>query len=178
MSKGYYDLISPDGDIILPKAWSHLVEPGWAITMAMWPIPKSAIPVPAEMKQDQRASATDREYDNDPSEETPRRSEPIPKPTSPTPTPRPQTRSSPQPSRRSDPPPSPPAESSKPSKSTQKEDNVRLKSRKKGATESSTGRKGFFSGLKLGKSKPESKKTAPKKDRSAPSSSTSQSKQT
>ena len=38
--EGHYDLIAPDGEIILPAVWDHLIEPGWAITMVMWPRPE------------------------------------------------------------------------------------------------------------------------------------------
>ncbi|KAL6412077.1 hypothetical protein AUP68_04459 [Ilyonectria robusta] len=35
---GHYDIISPDGEIILPQIWERLVQPGWSISMVMWPI--------------------------------------------------------------------------------------------------------------------------------------------
>jgi hypothetical protein len=38
--EGYYDLIGPDGDIILPSAWEQVIQPGMAITMTMWPMDK------------------------------------------------------------------------------------------------------------------------------------------
>lgn len=34
---GHYDLIGPDGEIILPSVWEKTVHPGWQIKMAMWP---------------------------------------------------------------------------------------------------------------------------------------------
>ncbi|EKV17505.1 hypothetical protein PDIG_14240 [Penicillium digitatum PHI26] len=40
VAEGHYDLIGPDGDIILPQVWETVVEPDWAITMHMWPIPE------------------------------------------------------------------------------------------------------------------------------------------
>ena len=35
---GQYDLIGPDGEIILPKLWDSSVKPNWSITMQMWPM--------------------------------------------------------------------------------------------------------------------------------------------
>lgn len=40
VAEGHYDLIGPNGDIILPQVWETVVEPDWAITMHMWPIPE------------------------------------------------------------------------------------------------------------------------------------------
>lgn len=38
--EGHYDLIAPGGEIILPSVWESVIEPGWAITMTMWPTDK------------------------------------------------------------------------------------------------------------------------------------------
>jgi hypothetical protein len=38
VAEGHYSLIGPGGDIILPQAWDNVIEPGWSITMHMWPI--------------------------------------------------------------------------------------------------------------------------------------------
>ncbi len=38
VQEGRYDLLSPSGEIILPAVWERVVEPGWAITMHMWPM--------------------------------------------------------------------------------------------------------------------------------------------
>jgi hypothetical protein len=35
---GHYDLIGPDGEIILPQVWDALVKPDMSISMHMWPI--------------------------------------------------------------------------------------------------------------------------------------------
>ncbi|KAL1392315.1 hypothetical protein HDK64DRAFT_296943 [Phyllosticta capitalensis] len=35
---GHYDLVGPDGDIILPQVWETVVQPGWTVTMHMWPM--------------------------------------------------------------------------------------------------------------------------------------------
>lgn len=40
---GYYDLIGPDGEIILPTNWEKAVQPGWKITMRMWPLYEQAL---------------------------------------------------------------------------------------------------------------------------------------
>ena len=34
---GRFDLVGPQGDIILPVAWDALVQPGWSVTMQMLP---------------------------------------------------------------------------------------------------------------------------------------------
>jgi len=35
---GHYDLLGPDGEIILPQIWDRVIEPDQAITMVMWPM--------------------------------------------------------------------------------------------------------------------------------------------
>lgn len=37
---GHYDLLSARGEIILPKVWHSIIEPGAAIAMHMWPKPE------------------------------------------------------------------------------------------------------------------------------------------
>jgi hypothetical protein len=37
---GQYDLKDANGVIIMPQVWETLIEPGWAITMHMWPRPE------------------------------------------------------------------------------------------------------------------------------------------
>ncbi len=37
---GQYDLLGPKDEIIMPSIWESVVEPGWEITMHMWPIPE------------------------------------------------------------------------------------------------------------------------------------------
>ncbi|KAF2463913.1 uncharacterized protein BDR25DRAFT_244390 [Lindgomyces ingoldianus] len=44
VQQGHYDLIGPDGEIILPQVWETLVQPGWTITMQMRPRPNQALP--------------------------------------------------------------------------------------------------------------------------------------
>jgi hypothetical protein len=38
VSKGQYDLVGPEGEVILPQVWEKVIEPGWTITMQMWPV--------------------------------------------------------------------------------------------------------------------------------------------
>jgi hypothetical protein len=38
--EGHYDLVGPDGEIILPQIWETMVKPDLAITMHMWPMPE------------------------------------------------------------------------------------------------------------------------------------------
>ena len=40
VQEGHYDLIGPNGEIILPQVWDTMIEPDWAITMTMWPMPE------------------------------------------------------------------------------------------------------------------------------------------
>jgi hypothetical protein len=44
VAEGHYDLIGPNGEIILPQVWATMIEPDWAITMHMWPIPERRPP--------------------------------------------------------------------------------------------------------------------------------------
>ncbi|KAI9158777.1 kinetoplast-associated protein KAP [Paramyrothecium foliicola] len=41
VQEGHYDLIGPNGEIILPSVWEKVVEPDWQITMTMWPMEKT-----------------------------------------------------------------------------------------------------------------------------------------
>lgn len=43
---GHYDLVGPDGEIILPQVWEVVIQPDWAITMHMWPMPEPPPPPP------------------------------------------------------------------------------------------------------------------------------------
>jgi len=43
VQEGHYDLIGPNGEIILPSVWEKTVEPDWAITMHMWPMDKAPL---------------------------------------------------------------------------------------------------------------------------------------
>jgi len=44
IAEGHYDLIGPNGEIILPRVWETTIEPDWAISMHMWPIPEPSKP--------------------------------------------------------------------------------------------------------------------------------------
>jgi len=41
VQEGHYDLIGPDGEVILPVVWERMIEPDWSITMQMWPMDKT-----------------------------------------------------------------------------------------------------------------------------------------
>lgn len=38
VEQGHYDLLGPQGEIILPHVWETVIEPDWTITMHMWPM--------------------------------------------------------------------------------------------------------------------------------------------
>ena len=38
VQNGQYDLIGPDGEVILPKVWEKTIQPDWTITMQLWPM--------------------------------------------------------------------------------------------------------------------------------------------
>ena len=40
VADGHYDLIGPNGEIILPQVWETMIEPDWNVTMMMWPVPE------------------------------------------------------------------------------------------------------------------------------------------
>ncbi|KAL8894021.1 MAG: hypothetical protein Q9192_004699 [Flavoplaca navasiana] len=48
VSESHYDLMDPSGNIILPVIWEDVIEPGWTISMHMWPIEESPGPVPVQ----------------------------------------------------------------------------------------------------------------------------------
>jgi hypothetical protein len=45
VTDGHYDLIAPNGEIILPQVWESIIQPGWSITMHMWPMPEPPNPI-------------------------------------------------------------------------------------------------------------------------------------
>ncbi|KAK0718428.1 hypothetical protein B0T26DRAFT_645950, partial [Lasiosphaeria miniovina] len=47
VQEGHYDLIGPNGEIILPSIWEKVIEPDWAVTMHMWPLDK--VPPPGTL---------------------------------------------------------------------------------------------------------------------------------
>lgn len=48
VQQGHYDLLGPNGEIILPTVWEKVIQPDWSITMTMWPRHKSP-PVAAKI---------------------------------------------------------------------------------------------------------------------------------
>ncbi|KAK2805521.1 hypothetical protein FQN50_006145 [Emmonsiellopsis sp. PD_5] len=51
VNQGHYDLIS-NGQIILPQVWESIIEPGWSITMHMWPVMEPTAPSPPIIPDD------------------------------------------------------------------------------------------------------------------------------
>ncbi|TGO21138.1 hypothetical protein BPAE_0238g00090 [Botrytis paeoniae] len=49
VNDGHYDLLGPTGEIILPQVWESVIEPGWLITMHLWPMPEPRRQAPAPM---------------------------------------------------------------------------------------------------------------------------------
>ena len=43
VQEGHYDLIGPNGEIILPSVWEKVIEPDSNITMHMWPMDKAPL---------------------------------------------------------------------------------------------------------------------------------------
>ncbi|KAI0202597.1 hypothetical protein F4808DRAFT_458768 [Astrocystis sublimbata] len=47
---GHYDLLGPDGQIILPQLWERVIEPDWDVEMRMWPMDRPGMkPLPGTM---------------------------------------------------------------------------------------------------------------------------------
>ena len=40
VADGQYDLCGPQDEILSPSNWGSMIEPGWEITMRMWPSPE------------------------------------------------------------------------------------------------------------------------------------------
>lgn len=40
VAEGMYDLLGPHGEIVMKSVWETVVEPGWEISMHMWPLPE------------------------------------------------------------------------------------------------------------------------------------------
>jgi hypothetical protein len=41
VQEGHYDLVGPDGEIILPQVWDTMIKPDWEVSMHMWPLPET-----------------------------------------------------------------------------------------------------------------------------------------
>jgi chemotaxis protein histidine kinase CheA len=52
--QGHYDLMGPDGEIILPQVWETMIQPDWEISMHMWPMPEDE-PEEGKKKKDKLA---------------------------------------------------------------------------------------------------------------------------
>ena len=39
VAQGHYDIIDPDGNIILPSLWDITVQPDWSVKQMLWPLP-------------------------------------------------------------------------------------------------------------------------------------------
>ncbi|KAL2063543.1 hypothetical protein VTL71DRAFT_5348 [Oculimacula yallundae] len=48
VAQGQYDLIGPQGEIILPQVWESIIQPDWVVTMLMWPL--TTPPEPSKRK--------------------------------------------------------------------------------------------------------------------------------
>jgi hypothetical protein len=53
VQEGHYDLMGPDGTIILPQLWDTMVRPDWEVTMYMWPMPE---PLPKKDKKTKKTN--------------------------------------------------------------------------------------------------------------------------
>ena len=40
VSQGRFDLVAPDGSLILPSLWNSMVRPGMEVSMTIWPLPE------------------------------------------------------------------------------------------------------------------------------------------
>jgi hypothetical protein len=56
VQEGAYDLMGPDGSIILPQLWDTMIRPDWEVTMHMWPILEP--PPPPPPKKEKKAKKT------------------------------------------------------------------------------------------------------------------------
>ena len=43
--EGHYDLVGPNGEILLPQVWEVMIQPDWSVTMHMWPMPEPPTPL-------------------------------------------------------------------------------------------------------------------------------------
>ncbi|KAK4695525.1 hypothetical protein P7C71_g2243, partial [Lecanoromycetidae sp. Uapishka_2] len=43
VNDGHYDILDPKGRVILPSVWDAVVEPGWQVSMHMWPMNQDQI---------------------------------------------------------------------------------------------------------------------------------------
>lgn len=55
--QGHYDLMGPDGEILLPQVWETMIQPDTEISMHMWPMPEAEDKKKKEDKLAQDAAA-------------------------------------------------------------------------------------------------------------------------
>jgi hypothetical protein len=60
VQEGHYDLMSPAGEIVLPQVWDMMVEPGWEVSMHMWPVPET--PKKKKKEKDKKAENPNDEW--------------------------------------------------------------------------------------------------------------------
>ncbi|KAM3075257.1 hypothetical protein ACMFMG_007299 [Clarireedia jacksonii] len=58
VQEGHYDLIGPNGEIILPQVWETVIEPDWSITMHMRPPPGPKAAPPGRRQSSRRQPPT------------------------------------------------------------------------------------------------------------------------
>ena len=61
--EGHYDLMGPNCQIILPSVWDMIIEPGWLITMHMWPIPTNVIHENPEEEEEEEPGMPNNDQD-------------------------------------------------------------------------------------------------------------------
>lgn len=43
VNNGHYDILDPRGRVVLPSIWDKVVEPGWEVSMHLWPMNQEQI---------------------------------------------------------------------------------------------------------------------------------------
>jgi hypothetical protein len=61
VQEGHYDLMGPEGEIILPQVWETMIKPDWEVSMHMWPIPEL---LPKKEKKEKKEEKSDEAFDN------------------------------------------------------------------------------------------------------------------
>jgi len=57
VQEGHYNIIGPEGEIILPQFWETMISPGWEVSMHMWPMPETPKKEGKEVKPDETLDA-------------------------------------------------------------------------------------------------------------------------
>ena len=64
VQEGHYDLMGPEGEIILPQVWDTMIKPDWEVSMHMWPIPETPKKEKKEKKDEKKEDkAADEAFD-------------------------------------------------------------------------------------------------------------------